>query len=389
MRWLSCCCAAPGSEMRIYLDWNATAPLRSEARAAWLAAQDAAWANPASLHQEGQDARAACDHARAGLAALLGAKPHELVVCSGGTEANATAIRSSVPAGGVIAALATEHSSVLRNAAAVGTVVSIPVDGVGRALPAAVAAAAMGAELVCLQVANNEIGTVQDLPALTHAVRAIAPTALILADACQLAGKLPLDLPALGADLVSLAAHKWGGPKGIGFLWVRPGVRLTPLLGGGRQQQDRRSGTEDAALQSVAHVALAAAVAALPSEVPRQRALIEELWQRLSTALPALVRLGAGDLPNTLAVVHPGLTGEALVQRCDLAGLAISKGAACMAARGGPSHVAAALGLPPGLAQGMIRLSLGHGTRGDDIAAAAVIIAQQVNALTRRNESLS
>lgn len=374
--------------MPIYLDWNATAPLSPAARAAWLEAQDEAWGNPGSVHAFGQRARHRLDEARAAIAAALGCRAHELVLTSGGSEANATAIRAALAVGpGEVAASAIDHSSVLRNAAATpgATLRPLAVDADGRLDPATVRAALGPAtRLLCLQLANNELGVLQDLPALIAAARAVAPGAAVLLDAAQGAGKRPLDLRALGVDYASVAGHKFGAPKGIGLLYVRQGAPLPPLIAGGRQQQDRRSGTEDAALAAALAAALRERLAGWQEEEVRQRGLLAACFARIAADLPACRWLahGAPRLANTMDLVHPGAGGAALVTRLDLAGFAVSTGAACMAARGEPSHVVAALGLDPGLARSAVRVSIGPATTGDEVEAFASAYVAAVRALT-------
>jgi len=231
----------------IYLDTNATAPLRACAREAWLATQDHAWANPGSIHGDGQQARFVLDEAKRTLARLLGAKSSELVLTSGGTEANALAMAQAT---GRSAVSAVEHSSILR---AAPDAIRLPVDACGRVQLDSLNA---DTDLVACQFANNETGILQDFPALSAAIRQRAPQAKILVDACQGTGKAALNIATLGVDFVSIAGHKFGAPKGCGLLWVRNGTRVTPLLRGGRQQQDRRSGTEDQALAAAMAAAL-------------------------------------------------------------------------------------------------------------------------------------
>lgn len=365
--------------MGAYLDWNATAPLRPCARAAWCEAQDRTWANPASTHRPGQQARAALDAALATCARVLRCHADELVLVSGGTEALATVLRG---ADGPVAAAAIDHSAVLRNADA-SRLRLCPVDGDGRIDPAGLARTAAGASVVCIQLANNEVGTVQDAAALAAAARAAAPDAILLGDACQLAGRQPLIPSELGLDALAIAGHKLGAPKGVGLLWLRRGLRLPPLLRGGRQQQDRRSGSEDAALGAALAAAFAEADAEAGAEAARQGALIDGLWSELAAASPAARRLAAGAprLRNTLGIVHPGVDGRHLAMRLDLAGWAVSTGAACMAARAEPSHVVLALGLPPALAGSFIRISIGRLTRGADLAGFAEAYAMAVRAL--------
>ena len=376
----------------IYLDWNATAPLNSAARMAWLAAQDEAWGNPGSVHDQGQRARHAIDQAKATCAQVLGCRTNELIVTSGGTEANALAIHAAVESAAdgadaprLILASAIDHSSVLRNAELYGRLVKLPVDPQGRLYPQTVQEAMKdGPALVCLQFANNELGTRQDLWALVTAVRAVSPMTRVLLDCAQGAGKAVIDLRALDVDFASFAGHKFGAPKGVGLLYVKNGVRLPPLIAGGRQQQDRRSGTEDAAGIAALAAALSAAAAHSEEEDIRQRLLLESTFARIALDLPQAQWLAhaAERLPNTLSLAHPGIANETLVMRLDLAGIAVSTGAACMAARGEQSHVIAALGVPAELARGVIRVSIGPSTTVADLDTFAATYVREVRALS-------
>ncbi len=360
----------------IFCDWNATAPLRPAARAAWLAAQDQAWANPGSIHSLGQQARYVLDEAKRTLARLLDVKASELVLTSGGTEANALALAQ---ADGPIAASAVEHSSILRAAPHAS---KLAVDALGQVQVAELAA---DTDLVACQFANNETGIVQDVPSLCRAIRQRAPQARILVDACQGTGKAELKIAAFGADFVSIAGHKFGAPKSCGLLWVRNGVRISPLLRGGRQQQDRRSGTEDPALAAAMAAALGEAVAEHYQQDLRQRQLVDDCFAQISSALPAAVWIGraAPRLANTLSLGHPGLNNDILVQRLDLRGIAVSVGAACMAGRGEPSHVIAALGVAPDLARSVIRISIGWQTTPAELVAVAETYIAEARALLR------
>ncbi len=382
--------------MTVYLDWNATAPLRPVARQAWLAAQDDSWANPSSIHGPGQQARFVVDDAKQMMGALLGCRSHELVVTSGGTEANALAIHQVVARGGIIAASVIDHSSVLRNAE---PAVRLPVDGDGRLDPAVIAGIPLDTALVCLQFANNEIGTLQDIPALVAAIRARCPTSLVHLDACQGTGKIRYDLRGLGVDTAAIAGHKFGAPKGVGLLYARTGLKLQPLLRGGRQQQDRRSGTEDPALVMAMAAALVESLSQADAEAVRQRALLDHTFSTIQAALaaqrpavlPAVlptvlprvqwIASGAHRLPNTMSLACPGISNEILVQRLDLSGFAVSTGAACMAARGEPSHVIAALGVDRDLARSAIRVSIGPGTSADDLDRFAAAYVREVTSL--------
>lgn len=361
-------------ELSIYLDWNATAPLHPAARSAWLAASDTAWGNPSSPHRFGQEARHAADQAKASCARSLGCKSQELIVVSGGSEGCAAAIHAALaarPGRRRIVASQVEHSAVLRNAALRGDLALAPVDGSGRVDPASVAALTdPSTALVAVQLANNEIGTIQPVSEVIAAVRA-ASDALILVDACQGVGRMAVDLEALGADFAVVAGHKLGAPKGVGLLYARRGLMVEPLIAGGRQQQDRRSGTEDAPALAALAAALHEAVTRREAESLRQGALIDACWLALTARLPQVRRLAAEvpHLSNTLALVHPGVDHRTLVARLDLDGIAVSTGSACMAARGEPSHVVRALGLGDDLARSLIRVSIGHTTTAGELDA--------------------
>ncbi len=379
----------------VYLDWNATAPPRPEVLDAYMQASAAGWGNPASAHQWGQRARHVLDQARLSMALTLGCAVHELVLTSGGTEANATAIQAACREDDPVdhgrprvVVSSIEHSSVLRPAKRWGRDCAIAgVDADGRILPASLESLVdASTRLVCLQLANNEIGTIQDLPALVALVRQRSPQSCILADCCQVPGRMPLPpLPNLGVDAASFAGHKLGAPKGLGLLWLRGGSLARPLLDGGRQQQDRRSGTEDAPGAVALACALAAATRDQDSGIQRSRGLLERLWARISQELPQAVWIarGAPRLANTMALGHPGCARAALVTRLDLAGYAVSPGAACMARRGDPSHVVAALGLDPALAASVIRISIGWSTTEAEIDGFAHAYVREVGSLRR------
>jgi len=373
--------------MAIYLDFNATAPLLASARAAWLAAQDSAWGNPSSMHASGQQARHQLDQAKARISALLGCRPAELIVTSGGSEANALAIHAAlagIAAPAEILASAIEHSSVLRNAERAARVRRIGVDAEGRMLQdELVGALTTQTRLVCIQFANNEVGTLQDAAILSARVRAQAPHARILLDCCQGAGKKRIDLRSLDVDFASIAGHKFGAPKGVGLLYARTGVAVDALIAGGRQQQDRRSGSEDAAAVCALAAALAESLAHAEAEDGRQRALLEACWDGVHRVLPEArwLAAGAARLANTMSLAHPGVVNEHLVARLDLAGFEVSTGAACMAGRGEPSHVIAALGLERELARSVIRISIGPQTTAEELALFVAAYVREVREL--------
>jgi cysteine desulfurase len=321
---------------RVYLDWNASAPLRTEARAAMAAALDVV-GNPSSVHAEGRGARALIERARAQVAEAFGAEPGQVVFTSGATEAAAMAL-----AGRDLVAAPVEHDCV-----AAWTRPILPVDAGGLVRVAEPAASV-------LQGANPETGVMQ-----------VLPRGLALTDAVQLAGKAPFAFVWSGADAAILSAHKLGGPKGVGALLVRDAASLAPLLRGGGQERGLRAGTEN--LAGIAGFGAAAATAA--------RELTDGVWERvagirsiLESALEALapatifVGKGAVRLPNTLCVATPGWKGETQVMAMDLAGFAVSSGSACSSGKVRPSRTLAAMGLAPEAAAGAIRVSIGPAT---------------------------
>jgi len=373
--------------MTIYLDYNATAPLSPAARTAWLAAQDEAWGNPGSIHAIGQIARHRADQAKALIARHLGCAAGELVVTSGGSESNATAINAALAVDGNAVCSTVDHSSVLRNAERPQRpVMLIGVDADGRIDPATIHTTVDAkTRLLCIQFANNEIGTLYDVPALAAAARAINPAIWVHCDAAQGPGKTPIDLRALGVDSVAIAGHKFGAPKGVGLLWLKPGRVLPPLIAGGKQQQDRRSGTEDAALISALAAALDERMARMAGEDERQRRILDACFADIQSALPKAqwIARAAPRIANTLSLAHPGVINEALLMRLDLAGYAVSRGAACMAARGQPSHVIASLGLPRDLALSVIRISIGPNTTSAELMSFAQAYVQVVKEMVK------
>jgi cysteine desulfurase len=352
---------------RIYLDHNATFPPFPEAVRAmqgWLEG----FGNPSSVHWHGRRARAALEEARARVAALCGGRPAEIVLTSGATEANALALRGALDAagGGDLVISAIEHPSVAATAEwlegrGVGRT-RVGVGREGRVDPAAVAAA-LGPRtvLVSVMLANHETGVVQPIREIAAAARRAG--ALVHTDAAQAAGRVPIDAEALGVDLLTLSAHKLGGPPGVGALWVRPGTPLAPLLHGGGQEAGRRAGTEN--LAGAVGFGAAARVAA---DLARDGAAVAALRDRLETGLcaawPGAVvhGRGAARLPNTACLGFPGLDGEAAVMRLDLEGIAASLGSACASGSMRPSPVLLAMGAGEDLARASLRFSLGPRT---------------------------
>ncbi len=354
--------------MRIYLDHNATAPLGPEVREAMLPFLGPP-ANPSSAHREGSRARSALETARAEVAALVGAAPAEIVFTSGATEANNLALRGTAAGLGIVTT-AIEHASVLETARAVGARLTVvPVDREGRVDAGQVVAACDAAtRLVSVGLANGEVGSLAPVAAITAGLRGNG--VLVHSDAAQAAGRLPLDVRALGVDLLSLSAHKLGGPVGIGALCVRRGVELAAQTTGGSQERGRRAGTENVAAIVGFGVAAARARAELAANAAAAARLVERLWTGLRTRVPGVVRNGPADgprLPNTLNVSFPGAAGESLLVLLDLAGVAVSLGSACAAGAAEPSHVLLAMGRDRDVARSGVRFSVGPSTAAADI----------------------
>jgi cysteine desulfurase len=362
---------------RIYLDWNATAPLRPQARAAALTALDSS-GNPSSVHAEGRAARRLIEEAREKVAALVAVEPRNVVFTSGGTEANMLAL---TPASGpdgkapdrlLISAL--EHPSVLAGGRfAAAAVQRVPATGDGRIDLAALADALAALEgrraLVSLMLANNETGVVQpvsEAARLTHEAGGV-----LHVDAVQAAGRIPCDINAIGADLLTLSGHKIGAPKGVGAVVRRDaGVPFpAPLIKGGGQERGARAGTENVAGIAAFGAAATAALMDLSAEAGNMRALRDRLEAGLRSVSPDLVVFGAGAerLPNTTLFALNGMKAETAVIAFDLEGVAVSSGAACSSGKVQPSHVLAAMGVPPELARAAVRVSLGPTTTQSEI----------------------
>lgn len=352
--------------MPIYCDHNATTPLRAEVLEAMLPFMRDDYGNASSVHALGSHARCAVEEARAQVAALIGARPAEVVFTSGGTESNNLAIAGATRAGGrdVIVTTPIEHSSVREPIAALQhegrTVHLLPVGATGRVVTADLDGllGANGPALVSVGWANNEIGTIQPIAAVAAACRRAG--ALLHVDAVQAAGKLPLQVH--GVDLLSISAHKLGGPKGVGGLYVRRGLAIQPLHLGGGQERGRRPGTENVAGIVGMGVASQLAAAELTTFAQGCAAARDALWAGLQS-IPGVRRNSAAAddcLPNTLHVSFAGLRGEALVAALDLAGVAVSGGAACAAGAGEPSPVLLALGYSADEARDGVRFSLGR-----------------------------
>jgi len=354
---------------RVYLDWNATTPLRPEARQAMAAAWEVA-GNPSSVHAEGRQARRVIEDARAAVAAAVGARAADVVFTSGGTEANALALTPGLRRGSRepvrrLLVSAIEHPSVLAGGRFSPEAIEvirvtesgvIDLDHLQRLLAAGPSA------LASVMLANNETGALQPVGEVAEIVHEAG--GLLHVDAIQALGKTPFDISALKADLVTLSAHKVGGPKGVGALVLAEAMQgLEPLLRGGGQELGRRAGTENVAGISAFGAAVRAAMAAMDDDVGRLRGLRDRLEAGLKQT-PGMIVFSGGvpRLPNTTLFTVPGLRAETAVIGFDLDGISVSSGSACSSGKVQPSHVLEAMGFDRELAQGAVRLSLGWST---------------------------
>lgn len=370
----------PGGELEggVYLDNNATTPVDPrvvEAMVPWLST----WhGNPSSSHAFGRRARAAVEEARARVAALLGGRADEVVFVSSGTEANNMVLASvgeEHEYRGRVIVGTMEHPSIraaARRLAEKGMqIVDLPPSSDGRIDPARLDAlladeAALPTRLVCLMLANNELGTVQPVARAAEACRRHG--AQLVCDAVQAVGKIPVDVRRLGADFVVVAGHKFHGPPGVAAMWIRPGTRVRPLLVGGGQEAGSRASTEN--LPAIVGLGLAAELARL--ELDDRFAHLRDLRAALESVLTELggrIRCAESErLPNTVHVGFPGFTGQELMQRLDDMGIAVSTGAACHAGRPVASRTLLALGLGEDDALSSLRLSVGMQSSRDDVA---------------------
>jgi len=359
---------------RVYLDWNATTPLRSEARAAMAAALDLT-GNPSSVHAEGRQARRLVEEARAAVANAVRALPRNVVFTSGGTEANALALqpglRHSKGLGTerlVVSAI--EHGSVLasgRFSPDVISAVGVARSGVLDLDQLRAALEGKPPALVSIMLANNETGAVQPVPEAAEIVHAAG--GILHVDARQALGKIALDINSLKADLLTLSAHKIGGPKGVGAVVLAEGLQgFEPLLRGGGQELGRRAGTENITGIAGFGAAVKAAVGSLSHDAGRLEELRNRLEQGLRQTYGMIVFSDhAKRLPNTTLFTVPRLRAETAVIGFDLAGIAVSSGSACSSGKVQRSHVLEAMGFDPEIAQGAVRLSLGWSTSSTEI----------------------
>ena len=377
--------------MRTYLDHNATTPLAPTVLETVTTVLRGQFGNASSVHMFGQMAKAQVDGARAAVADLIGARPQEIVFTSGGTEADNLAIRGAAEAAGPgrkrhLIASAIEHEAVLKTLKALSrrgwTTTLLPVGESGIVAPDALEAALTDETvLVSVMHANNEIGTVQPIAELAAMARRRG--ALFHTDAVQSAGKLPIAVDRLGVDLLSLSAHKLNGPKGVGALWVRRGVRLVASQTGGGQERNRRAGTEN--VPGIAGFGAAArnAAAALDGRPADVGALRDRLETGILDNVPGAVVNGdrGRRVSNTTNISFEGVEAESLLIALDLEGVAVSTGSACSSGTLEPSHVLRAMGCSPHRTQSSIRFSLGLGNTAEQIDRVVEILPRVVGKL--------
>lgn len=376
----------------VYLDHNATTPLAPQAREAMLPFLEDGFGNPSSIHSAGRRARAAIDDSRDRLAAILGAKPHEIIFTGGGTESCNLAVmglaRAHSTKGKHLIVSAIEHHAVLHAAEHLqkheGFEVSLlPVDSSGVVDSEQLASRIRpDTVLVSVMHANNETGAIQPLERLTEicAERGV----FFHTDAIQSFGKIPVSVKTPGLTALTIAGHKFYGPKGVGALWLAAGISIEPTAHGGSHENSRRPGTENVA--AIAGLAAAAEYATAQSDFQSARLapLRERLWSSIRTTCPGAIRNAdpARSLANTLNVSFPGADGESLLMGLDLESVCVSSGSACMVGSIQPSHVLLAMGVEPATALATVRFSMGHGTTEADIDRAAAAVSRVVQLQT-------
>jgi cysteine desulfurase len=383
--------------MRVYFDYNATTPLSPEVLDALIGTSRDIFGNASSVHHFGQQAKAALDQSRSALAALLNADPSEIIFTGGGTESDNFAIRGAAdalePSGRRhLVASAIEHEAVLNTLKALSRrgwqTTLIPLTASGIVDPERVRAAVTDdTALVSVMHANNEIGTIQpiaEIAAIAHERGALMHT-----DAVQSAGKIPVDVRALGVDLLSLSAHKFNGPKGAGVLWVKRGTRMQPILTGGKHERSRRAGTENVPGIAGMGIAAAQARAKMAAEGARVGALRDRLEAGILREVPGTQVNGSREhrVPNTTNISFDHVEAESLLIALDLEGIAVSTGSACSSGTLEPSHVLRAMGLPAPRTQSSLRFSLGlfsTDAEVDRVIEALPRLVEKLRGLTRK-----
>jgi cysteine desulfurase len=382
----------------IYLDHNATTPPIPEVIDALATALASQTGNASSIHAFGQRAKAALDEARGEVATLIGAEPGDIVFTGGGTESDNLAIRGvmealeGTPRRRVIVT-AVEHEAVINTAKALARggsvrVTVLPVNADGVVSPAALEKE-LGPDvaLVSVMAANNETGVLQPVAQLAALARSHG--ALVHTDAVQAVGKIPVDVTSLGVDLLSLTGHKFGGPKGAGALWIRRGTKLTNVITGGRQERNRRAGTENVPSLVALGVAARVARARLAETTARVAALRDRLERGVLDSIPGCVVNGGGAarVPNTTNISFDRVEAESLLIALDLEGIAVSTGSACSSGTLEPSHVLRAMNLAPRRVQGSLRFSLGPATTEEEIDRVLHVLPRVVERVRRVSRS--
>jgi len=381
---------------RVYMDHNATTPLAEPVADRMMAVLREEFGNPSSVHHFGQRAKSVVDEARSAVAELIGGDPSEVIFTSGGTESDNFALRGAAealePSGRRhLVSSGIEHEAVLNTLKALARrgwqTTLMPVGATGLVTAEGLTAALTDqTAVVSIMHANNEIGTIQPVAELTRLAKARG--AVVHTDAVQTAGKIPLNVKALGVDLLSISAHKFYGPKGVGALWVRRGLRLLPFMTGGKQERGRRSGTENVAAIAGMGVAARLAMAKMAEEASRLASLRDRLEQRILQAVPGTAINGDPDtrVPNTSNISFDRVEAESLLIALDLEGIAVSTGSACSSGTLEPSHVLKAMGLPAHRTQNSIRFSLGAANTEADVDRVVAVlpgVVDKLRSLTR------
>jgi len=376
--------------MRVYFDYNATTPLSDAAADAVARITRETFGNASSVHHFGQQAKAVLDEARSALATLVGGDPSEIIFTSGGTESDNFAIRGAAEAIEVsgrrhLVASAIEHEAVLNTLKALARrgwqTTLVPVDQSGAVSADRVSEALTeNTAIVSVMHANNEIGTIQ--PIADIAKPAHERGALLHTDAVRSAGKIPVDVRAMGIDLLSLSAHKFNGPKGTGALWVKRGTRMQPILTGGKHERNRRAGTENVPAVGGMGVAARLAVQKMAAEAERLAALRDRLEQTILSRIPGTAVNGTGPrVSNTTNISFDRVEAESLLIALDLEGIAVSTGSACSSGTLEPSHVLRAMGLPTHRTQNSLRFSLGLFSTGEEVDRVVDVLPRLVEKL--------
>jgi cysteine desulfurase len=383
--------------MRVYFDYNATTPLAPDVIDVVARVNRDVFGNASSVHHFGQQAKAVIDDARSAVAALVNADPSEIVFTSGGTESDNFAIRGAADAlEGVgrrhLVASSVEHEAVLNTLKALArrgsrtTLLPVEPDGIVSSVRLR-AAIEKDTAIVSVMHANNEIGTIQPIAEIAAIVHEAG--ALMHSDAVQSAGKIVVDVRALGVDLLSISAHKFNGPKGVGALFIKRGTRLQPTMTGGKHERNRRAGTENVAAIAGMGVAARLAASKLERDAPRVGALRDRLEAGILAAVPGTAVNGAREsrVPNTTNISFDRVEAESLLIALDLEGIAVSTGSACSSGTLEPSHVLKAMGLPVHRTQNSLRFSLGMFSTEEEVDHVIAVLprlVEKLRGLTRK-----